>query len=130
MGTSLEVQPFASLTSRVNKSCVRLLINREAVGENDCGSIKSFLFNDGLKFNQPDNKRDVCWLGDCDDGIENLAQELGLEVYINIFLLRITIYLQFSLQVELKEMIKNGWDELSNVSSDPNMKSNDAAAKI
>lgn len=80
LGTSLEVQPFASLINRVNNSCVRLLINREAVGESAGGSLKSLLFNDGLQFNQPDNKRDVCWLGDCDDGIENLARELGLEV--------------------------------------------------
>lgn len=79
MGTSLEVQPFASLINRVNNNCVRLLINRELVGETG-SSLKSFLFNDGLQFNQPENKRDVCWLGDCDDGIENLAQKLGLEV--------------------------------------------------
>jgi len=33
MGTSLKVQPFASLIDRVPNSCVRLLINNEAVGE-------------------------------------------------------------------------------------------------
>ncbi|KAI3354522.1 hypothetical protein L3Q82_019033, partial [Scortum barcoo] len=35
MGTSLQVQPFASLVSRVSKSCPRLLINMEKAGQAD-----------------------------------------------------------------------------------------------
>lgn len=73
MGTSLEVQPFASLVNQVNDNCVRLLINREAVGK------ASFPFlSDGLSFDSPKNKRDVAWLGDCDDGVKALINELEL----------------------------------------------------
>lgn len=73
MGTSLEVQPFASLIHQVNDKCVRLLINREAVGRN------SFPFlGDGLNFDSPTNRRDVVWLGDCDDGVKELIAELEL----------------------------------------------------
>lgn len=79
MGTSLEVQPFASLVDRVNPNCVRLLINREAVG-NKLTALRSYIFSEGLHFHTPGNKRDVCWLGDCDDGINFLAEELGLKV--------------------------------------------------
>ncbi|XP_037047824.1 NAD-dependent protein deacetylase Sirt2 [Bradysia coprophila] len=73
MGTSLEVQPFASLVHQVNDNCVRLLINREAVGK------ASFPFSDdGFQFDSPANRRDVAWLGDCDDGVKALIAELDL----------------------------------------------------
>lgn len=75
MGTSLEVQPFASLIGHVNRNCVRLLINREKVGTS-----KWFSPFDGLRFDKKDNKRDVAWLGDCDEGAIAIAKELGLEV--------------------------------------------------
>lgn len=79
MGTSLEVQPFASLVSRPSRKCVRLLINRERVGHR-AGPSSWFSDCDTLKFNMKNNKRDVAWLGDCDDGILELAKELGFEV--------------------------------------------------
>ncbi len=73
MGTSLEVQPFASLVHQVNDNCVRLLINREAVGKS------SFPFlGDGLHFDSPTNRRDVFWQGDCDAGVKQLISELEL----------------------------------------------------
>ena len=78
MGTSLEVQPFASLIDRVNDNCVRLLINREAVGG---GGMMSFIRGDGLHFDKPNNKRDILWKGDCDDGVNFLATELGFKVH-------------------------------------------------
>ncbi|KAL4917465.1 DHS-like NAD/FAD-binding domain-containing protein [Aspergillus aurantiobrunneus] len=59
MGTSLSVQPFASLPSFVSEGVPRVLINRERVG--GMGS-------------RPD---DVLILGDCDDGVRKLAQALG-----------------------------------------------------
>lgn len=78
MGTSLEVQPFASLVSRPHKKCIRLLINREPVGQS---SHFSFLFGgDTLRFGKENNKRDIAWLGDCDDGIMELADKIGLRV--------------------------------------------------
>lgn len=61
MGTSLTVQPFASLADMVNDDCPRVLINIDHVG------------NIGSK---PD---DVVLLGKCDDIIRELCKELGWE---------------------------------------------------
>ncbi|OAL31694.1 hypothetical protein AYO20_08087 [Fonsecaea nubica] len=59
MGTSLTVQPFASLPSFVREGTPRVLINLERVG-----SIGS----------RPD---DVLLLGDCDEGVRRFADALG-----------------------------------------------------
>ncbi|KAB1273364.1 NAD-dependent protein deacetylase sirtuin-2 [Camelus dromedarius] len=57
MGTSLQVQPFASLIGKAPLSTPRLLINKEKTGQ------KAY--------------RDVAWLGDCDQGCLALADLLG-----------------------------------------------------
>jgi len=67
MGTSLVVQPFASLIGRVQESCPRLLINREKVG----GTY--------FRFGYKSNHRDALFLGDCDHGVERLSNLLGWE---------------------------------------------------
>jgi NAD-dependent protein deacetylase SIR2 len=59
MGTSLSVQPFASLPQFASEGVPRVLINKEIVG--DFGS-------------RPD---DVMVLGDCDEGVRKLADALG-----------------------------------------------------
>lgn len=59
MGTSLTVQPFASLPSFVSEDTPRVLINLERVG--------------GLG-SRPD---DVLLLGDCDQGVRKFADALG-----------------------------------------------------
>ncbi|KIV92995.1 hypothetical protein PV10_04243 [Exophiala mesophila] len=59
MGTSLTVQPFASLPSFVSEDTPRVLINLERVGS--LGS-------------RPD---DVLLLGDCDDGVRKFADVMG-----------------------------------------------------
>lgn len=59
MGTSLSVQPFASLPSFVREDTPRVLINLERVG--------------GLG-SRPD---DVLLLGDCDEGVRKFADALG-----------------------------------------------------
>jgi NAD-dependent histone deacetylase SIR2 len=59
LGTSLSVQPFASLPGFVLEGVPRVLINLERVG--GIGS-------------RPD---DVCILSDCDEGIRHLADALG-----------------------------------------------------
>ncbi|KAE9372573.1 SIR2-domain-containing protein [Stipitochalara longipes BDJ] len=59
MGTSLSVQPFASLPQFASEGVPRVLINKEKVG--DLGS-------------RPD---DVLVLGDCDEGVRKLADALG-----------------------------------------------------
>ena len=58
MGTSLSVQPFASLPGFCNEGVPRLLINKERVG--GLGS----------------RADDVLLLGDCDDGVRKLADAL------------------------------------------------------
>lgn len=61
MGTSLTVHPFASLAEMTPSSCPRVLINLDKVGD----------FGD-----QPD---DVILLGQCDEVVKQLCQELGWE---------------------------------------------------
>ena len=59
IGTSLTVQPFASLPMMCDEGTPRVLVNNERVG--DLGS-------------RPD---DVLMLGECDDGVRKLADALG-----------------------------------------------------
>lgn len=61
MGTSLSVQPFASLPSMCSEGIPRVLINMERVG--------------GLG-SRPD---DVLLLGDCDAGVRRFARAMGWE---------------------------------------------------
>lgn len=77
MGTSLTVQPFASLTSKVSEETPRLYINLEKTG---CGPTNPFamlMFGGGFKFDDEDNYRDVFLEGTCDDGCYKLADMLG-----------------------------------------------------
>lgn len=77
MGTSLTVQPFASLIDYVSDNCVRLLINRDKVGKTSSGFLRSMIFGEGLCFDLPGNRRDVAYEGDCDEGCLFLADQLG-----------------------------------------------------
>mmetsp|Transcript_17898 Transcript_17898/g.29655 ORF Transcript_17898/g.29655 Transcript_17898/m.29655 type:complete len:494 (+) Transcript_17898:100-1581(+) len=79
IGTSLSVEPFASVLPKVPPACPRLLINREEVGKGlsvvrtigvDCG---------GFRFDEPDNYRDVKMLMDCDEGVRRFAELCGWE---------------------------------------------------
>jgi len=75
MGTSLKVQPFASLVERVEPNCPRILINREEV--HIYTPFSTFLGLGGFTFNEKDNLRDVKALGDCQDTIKTLVDLLG-----------------------------------------------------
>ncbi|KAG7470788.1 hypothetical protein MATL_G00117430 [Megalops atlanticus] len=76
MGTSLQVQPFASLVSRVSKSTPRLLINMEKTGQ--CDALMGMLgFGGGMDFDSEKAYRDVAYIGTCDDGCLALAELLG-----------------------------------------------------
>jgi len=77
LGTSLVVQPFASLIDRVNKDCPRLLINMEKAGV--ASRLDQIMSGGGLQVDNPGNYRDVAWLGDCDQGCKELAKGLGWE---------------------------------------------------
>lgn len=76
MGTSLEVQPFASLINLVGANVPRILINREIVGR----PTFSFGYGEGLLLNQSHNVRDFDLIGDCDDGVQKMADHLGFGV--------------------------------------------------
>ncbi|XP_015196298.1 NAD-dependent protein deacetylase sirtuin-2 isoform X1 [Lepisosteus oculatus] len=76
MGTSLQVQPFASLVGKVSARTPRLLINKEKTGQSD--SLMGFLgFGGGMDFDSEKAYRDVAYLGTCDDGCLALADLLG-----------------------------------------------------
>lgn len=74
MGTSLVVNPFASLIGHVEESVPRVLINREKAGHvsNVMAQIDKRSFNFGQG-----NYRDVFHEGDCDAGCTKLADLLG-----------------------------------------------------
>lgn len=95
MGTSLVVQPFASMIDRVPRHCLRLLINREKVSGG--GFFSSLFGGGGLRFNDTTEDsagdRDVFWQGDCDDGCQRLADLMGCGE-------------------ELKELVERGHNEL------------------
>jgi NAD-dependent histone deacetylase SIR2 len=59
MGTSLTVQPFASLPGMTRETTPRVLINKERVGGIGSGT------------------DDVLLIGDCDDGVRRLAEACG-----------------------------------------------------
>ena len=73
MGTSLTVNPFASLIDRVPSHVPRLLINREL-----CGIATSD--SDGFDFEEDTNYGDVYYLGDCDAGVKELARLSGMDL--------------------------------------------------
>ncbi|KAI7900635.1 DHS-like NAD/FAD-binding domain-containing protein [Cokeromyces recurvatus] len=74
LGTSLQVQPFASLIEEVPEHVPRLLINKELAGVHSKSRTSGFDFEwkNGLN-------RDVAYLGSCDDGVKKLAELLGWE---------------------------------------------------
>lgn len=76
MGTSLQVQPFASLVSRVPNSCPRLLINMEKTGQSEFG-MGLLGFGGGMDFDSDKAYRDVAHLSTCDDGCLAFADLLG-----------------------------------------------------
>lgn len=78
LGSSLVVQPFASLIDRVPSSCPRLLINREKAGHRT-GIMAMMGMKGGMDFDSSKNSRDVAYLGNCDEGCEKFAQLLGFD---------------------------------------------------
>ncbi|DBB05735.1 hypothetical protein WJX77_006542 [Trebouxia sp. C0004] len=78
MGTSITVQPFASLIDKVRSDVPRVLINREKVGEAD-PELKRLGVEHGFNFGES-NYRDVLYLDvlyNCDDGTNELCKLLG-----------------------------------------------------
>ncbi|XP_046401898.1 NAD-dependent protein deacetylase sirtuin-2 [Ischnura elegans] len=78
LGSSLIVQPFASIIDRVKPTCPRLLINREKTGQRD-RVMQLMGMGAGMDFDSSENTRDVAWIGDCDNGCQVMAKKLGWE---------------------------------------------------
>ncbi|XP_060536684.1 NAD-dependent protein deacetylase sirtuin-2 [Cylas formicarius] len=76
LGSSLVVEPFASLVDRTLPNVPRVLINREKVGHRK-GLMGMLGMGGGLEFDKEGNTRDVAWIGECDDGCQLLADKLG-----------------------------------------------------
>ena len=81
MGTSLKVEPFASLVERVPENTPRLLINLEKVGENhgmfNTSSTSGFRMVMDNLLGRKANFTDIFWKGSCDEGCLKLCQLLG-----------------------------------------------------
>lgn len=65
-GTSLTVSPFNRLITRPSKRCPRLLVNLEMVGDDWSFGSRAF-----------DKKKDATYIGQCDQGFEELAKFCG-----------------------------------------------------
>jgi hypothetical protein len=114
-----------SIYFRVPLSCPRLLINRERVGcENKAASLFSSLAGavglesiikllGGLQFDSPDNIRDVALLGNCDDGVQTIADKLGwgVSVFFKLFFVSLK-YVLFMFQDELRLLVKTEHDKI------------------
>ncbi|WVQ83677.1 hypothetical protein IAT38_005820 [Cryptococcus sp. DSM 104549] len=83
IGTSLQVQPFASLVDYVPSDCPRLLINREPVGPfsrlRSATGVGRFL---GGKAKA--SGRDMFYEGDADEGVWRLVEALGWKEELEI----------------------------------------------
>ncbi|KAF8928074.1 NAD-dependent protein deacetylase sirtuin-2, partial [Dissophora ornata] len=73
LGTSLKVEPFNKLIGKVSPRCPRLLINREKAGQE---LYSGFDFDDKKNYTV---QRDALFLGNCDDGVRELAALCGWE---------------------------------------------------
>ncbi|XP_036005800.1 NAD-dependent protein deacetylase sirtuin-2 isoform X2 [Fundulus heteroclitus] len=110
MGTSLQVQPFAGLVSRVSKSCPRLLINMEKAGQAD-PMLGLLGFGGGMDFDSDKAYRDVAHINTCDDGCLALADLLGWKS-------------------ELEELVKKEHTRIDSQDKEKAGESKGAAAKV
>eukprot|EP00088_Acartia_fossae_P020658 TRINITY_DN2219_c0_g1_i1.p1 TRINITY_DN2219_c0_g1~~TRINITY_DN2219_c0_g1_i1.p1 ORF type:complete len:374 (-),score=70.36 TRINITY_DN2219_c0_g1_i1:297-1418(-) len=79
MGTSLVVQPFASLVERVSDECPRVLINRDKAGGGfaTLTNILGLGGGGGFQYDKKGNYRDVFLQGDTDDKSQEIIEKLG-----------------------------------------------------
>ncbi|CAH8586921.1 unnamed protein product [Schistosoma turkestanicum] len=85
MGTSLTVLPFCAMIHRVGNDVPRLYINREYNDGSTESALSSFIMRfmvagfkqNYMKWGRSDNKRDVFWSGNADDGVTKLSELLG-----------------------------------------------------
>ena len=82
MGSSLVVQPFASLIDKPREGTPRILINREIVGETH-PDLRRMGYTKGFDFSDDKDSRDIALLGDCDDVIVDVCSRLGWSADLN-----------------------------------------------
>ncbi|KAF9180899.1 NAD-dependent protein deacetylase sirtuin-2 [Haplosporangium sp. Z 767] len=100
LGTSLQVEPFNRLISRVPAKCPRVLINRDRAGEDIYGG---FDFDGKLKYPV---QRDALFLGNCDDGVRKLARLCGWEGALQAMFDAGNIEMQLAEEMEALELAK------------------------
>ncbi|KAF9983286.1 NAD-dependent protein deacetylase sirtuin-2 [Mortierella antarctica] len=105
LGTSLQVEPFNRLITKVPPSCPRLLINRDKVGED---MHAGFDFDDKWKYTI---KRDAVFLGNCDDGTRKLAKLCGWEGELQAMFEAGNIEMQLAEELEALELAKEQEEE-------------------
>jgi len=83
MGTSLVVQPFASLIDKVPETCPRVLLNRQPVAK--FNPVLALMTGEatGFRFLDQSNYRDVGCLGNTDDAVGQLASLLGCRTQLD-----------------------------------------------
>jgi hypothetical protein len=74
MGTSLSVAPFCELVHEVNARTPRMLLNLNQVGTRKMRGTE-----EGFRFDEVENYRDVALLKDCDSGVRLLCKYLDWE---------------------------------------------------
>ena len=84
LGTSLKVNPVAGLADEVHWLCPRVLFNNEVVhvygADKDEEDWTAAMRGDnGFRFNEDDNYRDVACIQPCDTGVTCFAKMLGWE---------------------------------------------------
>ena len=84
LGTSLSVEPIASMVNEVRDSTPRLLINREAVGPFRFCKMSCCY-------------RDIIYQGECDDGLRELSRLLGWDEEVDSILLSVQNNLSIAL---------------------------------
>ncbi|KAG0250719.1 NAD-dependent protein deacetylase sirtuin-2 [Mortierella polycephala] len=100
LGTSLQVEPFNRLITKVPGKCPRVLINRDRAGEDIYGG---FDFDDKLKYSV---QRDALFLGSCDDGVRKLAKLCGWEGALQAMFEAGNIEMQLAEEMEALELAK------------------------
>lgn len=86
MGTSLKVYPFAALVNDVSSITPRLLINRDEVGPfkgravNKPSSGAELTEEEQREEEERKGGRDIAWLGECDEGVQQFVNLLGWEL--------------------------------------------------
>eukprot|EP01134_Creolimax_fragrantissima_P004824 CFRG4824T1 len=108
-GTSLKVQPFASVIDMVQDDCPRLMFNKESCGQAH-PMMRMMGVRSGFEFGAAENMRDVQHLGACDDGFMLLAEMLGWKAELEEMVVREHEALRRQWEIEATNKSPRGQD--------------------